>query len=83
MPPRRVRESVSLYQAKTQLSRLVEEAAAGAEIIISKSGRPRARLVPLEDTRPMRISGKGKGHWNVGRGFDDPLPDDILEAFEK
>ncbi len=42
-----VRETVSLYQAKTQLSRLVDRAAEGEEIVISKSGRPRARLVPL------------------------------------
>jgi prevent-host-death family protein len=46
-----VRETVSLYQAKTQLSRLVDRAAEGEEIVISKSGRPRARLVHLEDTR--------------------------------
>ena len=46
-----VRETVSLYQAKTQLSRLVERAAEGEEIVIAKSGRPMARLMPLEDTR--------------------------------
>lgn len=83
MPPRRVRETVSLYQAKTHLSRLVDLAAAGGEIVISKSGRPRARLVPLEDTRPLRVSGKGKGRWNLGKGFDKPLPDDLLDDFEK
>jgi prevent-host-death family protein len=83
MPPRRVRETVSLYQAKTHLSRLVDRAAAGQEIVISKSGRPRARLVPLEDTRPLRVSGKGKGRWHLGKGFDEPLPDDLLDDFEK
>ena len=83
MSSRRVRETVSLYQAKTHLSRLVELAAAGGEIVISKSGRPRARLVPLEDTRPLRTPGKGKGCWNVAPGFDEPLPDDLLDDFEK
>jgi prevent-host-death family protein len=77
-----VRETVSLYEAKTQLSRLVDRAAAGEEIVIAKSGRPRARLVPLEDTRPMRVPGKGKGRWRVGKEFDAALPDDLLEGFE-
>ena len=77
-----VRETVSLYQAKTQLSRLVERAAAGQEIIIAKSGRPRARLVPLQDTRVLRIPGKGKGGWRVGKHFDAPLPKNVLADFE-
>ena len=82
MPRKRVvRETVSLYEAKTQLSRLVDRAAAGEEIVIAKSGRPRARLVPLTDTRPMRVPGKGKGRWRVGKDFDVPLPDDLLEGF--
>ncbi|MBI2614987.1 MAG: type II toxin-antitoxin system prevent-host-death family antitoxin, partial [Gemmatimonadetes bacterium] len=42
-----LREPVSLYDAKTHLSELVEEAARGREIIIAKSGKPKARLVPL------------------------------------
>jgi prevent-host-death family protein len=73
---------VSLYEAKTHLSRLVERAAAGEEIVIAKSGRPRARLVPLEDTRPLRIPGQGKGQWRVGKEFDAPLPGDVLGEFE-
>jgi prevent-host-death family protein len=83
MPRKRVvRETVSLYQAKTQLSRLVDRAAAGEEIVIAKSGRARARLVPLEDTRPLRVPGKGKGQWRVGKDFESPLPDDVLAGFE-
>jgi prevent-host-death family protein len=77
-----VRETVSLYEAKTNLSRLVERAAAGEEIVIAKSGRARARLVPLEDTRALRVPGKGKGKWRVGRSFDAPLPDEALLDFE-
>ncbi|MBA2322473.1 MAG: type II toxin-antitoxin system Phd/YefM family antitoxin [Pseudonocardiales bacterium] len=88
MPPRRlppanvVRETVSLYDAKTNLSSLVDRAAAGEEIIIAKSGRPRARLVPLEDSRALRVPGKGRGRWKVGKTFDAPLPDELLEGFE-
>jgi prevent-host-death family protein len=77
-----VRETVSLYQAKTQLSRLVDRAAGGEEIVISKSGRPRARLVPLEDARALRVPGKGKGKWRAGKEFDAPLPDAVIRDFE-
>jgi prevent-host-death family protein len=83
MPRKRVvRETVSLYEAKTNLSRLVERAAAGEEIVIAKSGRPRARLVPLENTRGLRVPGKGKGRWRVGREFDAPLPEEVVRGFE-
>lgn len=76
-----VRETVSLYDAKTHLSSLVERAAAGEEIVISKSGKPKARLVPLDDLRPLRVPGRGRGHWHVSDDFDDPLPDDVIAAF--
>jgi prevent-host-death family protein len=77
-----VRETVSLYQAKTQLSQLVERAAKGEEIVIAKSGRPMARLMPLEDTRSLRVPGRGKGKWRVGRNFDAALPDAVVRDFE-
>jgi prevent-host-death family protein len=83
MPRKRVvRETVSLYQAKTQLSRLVDRAAGGEEIVISKSGRPRARLMPLEDTRALRVPGRGRGQWRVKKNFDAPLPDEVRREFE-
>lgn len=78
-----MRETVSLYEAKTNLSELVERAARGEEIVITKSGKPKALLVPLGDVRPLRQPGKGRGKWRAGRGFDAPLPDDLLDAFEK
>jgi prevent-host-death family protein len=74
---------VSLYDAKTHLSQLVERAARGEEIVIARSGKPRALLVPLTDYRPLRVPGKGKGKWRVKRSFDAPLPDEVLDAFEK
>lgn len=77
-----VRETVSLYDAKTNLSALIERAASGEEIVISKSGRPKARLVPLDDVRPLREPGKGRGQWRVGEDFDEPLPPDVLAGFE-
>jgi len=89
MPPRKkkarlLREPVSLYEAKTHLSELVEEAARGREIVIAKSGRPKARLVPLapKDTRHLRKPGRGKGEgiW-IADDFDAPLPPEILRLF--
>jgi len=80
--PGRVRETVSLYEAKTNLSSLVERAAEGEEFVIAKSGKPKALLVPLGDARPLRRSGRGKGKWVVRADFDAPLPDEVLEVFQ-
>jgi len=85
MPSRRkavVRETVTLYEAKTNLSALVERAAGGEEIVIAKSGKPKALLVPLRHVHPLRRPGQGKGKWHVGRGFDAPLPADVIASFE-
>lgn len=78
-----LREPVNLYHAKTHLSQLVEQAAQGQEIIIAKSGKPKARLVPLapEDTRHLRVPGKGKGKVWMAPDFDAPLPPEILRLF--
>jgi prevent-host-death family protein len=81
-PKRTVREPVALYDAKTHLSALVDRAAAGEEFVITKSGHPMARLVPLEPVRGKRVPGQGKGRWHVADDFDAPLPDAILDAFE-
>ena len=75
-------KQVNLYDAKTQLSQLVKEAAAGAEIIIAKAGQPMARLVPLAKETPVqRTPGRLKGQIWMSDDFDDPLPPDILAAF--
>ena len=47
--------TVNIHEAKTHLSRLVEEVAAGAEIVIAKNGVPRAKLVPLGSIRPLKF----------------------------
>ena len=72
--------TLNLYEAKTALSSLVEEVAAGAEIIIAKNGRPRARLVPLRETARRR-PGRGKGKSRMAADFDAPLPKALLDAF--
>ncbi len=76
-----VREPMSLYEAKTHLSELVELASAGEEIVIMKSGKPMARLVGMP-ARPVRKPGRGRGSWVVGDDFDDPLPPEIQAGFE-
>jgi prevent-host-death family protein len=77
-----VRETVSLYEAKTNLSALVERAAEGEEFVIAKSGKPKALLVPLGDVRPLRRPGQGRGQWHVRADFEAPLPHELLEDFE-
>lgn len=77
-----MREAVGLYEAKTHLSALVDRAAAGEQIVIMKSGRPMARLVPMEDAKALRVSGQGRGLWSVAPDFDAPLPDQILNSFD-
>lgn len=72
---------VNLYEAKTRLSHLVEQAAEGEEIVIAKAGVPRARLVALSAVRVPREPGRGRGRVRILEGFDDPLPADLAQAF--
>ena len=75
-------ETLNLYEARTHLSRLVDRAAAGEEIVIAKDGRPLARLVPLAPAaRPRELGFLGDEVW-VGPDFDAPLPNDLQRAFE-
>lgn len=71
---------MNLYEAKTQLSALVEEAAGGAEIIIAKAGRPKAKLVAFRETARRR-PGRGKGTIWIADDFDAPLPRPLADAF--
>jgi prevent-host-death family protein len=71
---------VNLYEAKTHLSRLVDEAANGAEVVIAKAGVPKARLVGLPAPKHRRPGG-AKGRIWIAPDFDAPLPPKILRAF--
>jgi prevent-host-death family protein len=73
---------VNIHQAKTQLSRLVERVAGGEEIIIAKSGKPIARLVPYTPKRAVRRPGALRGKIRIKKNFDEPLPREILASFE-
>jgi prevent-host-death family protein len=76
-----VPDTVNLYDAKTNLSQLVERAAAGEEIVIAKAGRPMARLMPLAERAAPRVPGRLKGRIVIGADFDAALPDDIAGTF--
>lgn len=77
------RKVVNVAEAKASLPELIERAANGEEIILARAGKPRAKLVPIgPDPKGLRVPGKGKGRFRVKRGFDAPLPDDVLELFE-
>lgn len=74
--------TVNIHEAKTHLSRLLEQVAGGQEIIIAKAGKAVARLVPLDTPPKKRSLGLLKGQLTVPDDFDTPLPDDELSLFE-
>jgi prevent-host-death family protein len=72
---------VDIHQAKTQFSRLVDLAANGEEIIIAKSGRPVARLVPYQTKGVVRRPGTMRGKIRIKKNFDEPLPKELVASF--
>ena len=76
-------QTINIHEAKTHLSRLVEQAAAGEEIVIAKAGKPLARLVPYAPApREPRQLGMFNGEINIPEDFDAPLTDEVLQLFE-
>lgn len=71
---------VNVHEAKTHLSKLLEQAHAGQEIILAKAGKPYARLMPLAAEPARRQAGRLPGR--VGDKFQEPLPDAELNAWE-
>jgi prevent-host-death family protein len=71
---------VNVHEAKTHLSRLLERVHAGEEIILAKAGTPYARLVPLNNEKPVRRPGRLVGQ--ISAAFFDPLPEEELRAWE-
>jgi prevent-host-death family protein len=70
-----------MHEAKTHLSRLVERAAAGEEVVIAKAGKPMAKLVPYREERKERQPGIWRGKVVIHDDFDE-LPADIQAAFD-
>jgi prevent-host-death family protein len=76
-------QTVNLYEAKTQLSKLVDLASSGTDVVIARAGKPVARLTSLT-TKEKRLIGFGalEGQGWIAEDFDAPLPDEILALFE-
>jgi prevent-host-death family protein len=72
---------VNIYDAKSQLSALVERAAAGEEIVIAKAGKPRAKLVPLPQKPKRRNPANAFGKMWISDDFDAPLSEDLIRLF--
>ncbi len=71
--------TVNVYEAKTHFSKLLARVMTGEEIVIAKSGKPVARLVPIKKEIVPRTPGSAKGQVIIADDFDDPLPEDILK----
>ena len=72
--------TINVHEAKTHLSKLVEDACKGHEIIIAKSGKPMAKLTGISHAKPVRKPGFLKGKIRIAEDFDAPLPKDILDV---
>ena len=76
--------TVTIHQAKTNLSKLIARAEAGEEIVIARGKQPVVRLTPIEANKPRRVFGAMRGKWpDIPDGFFfDPLPEDELKLWE-
>lgn len=75
-------ETVNIYDAKTRLSQLVDRAAAGEDVVVSRNGKPLVRITRLVSSKRRIKFGLLKGKLTVPADFDAPLPDDVLAGFE-
>lgn len=72
---------VGMHEAKTQLSKLVERVEAGEEVVITRRGRPAARLIPERRGEGFAaLAGRWKGRIQIADDFDE-LPEDLADAF--
>jgi prevent-host-death family protein len=72
---------INVHAAKTNLSRLIERACEGEEIVIARNNEPVVRLVPVQAARPRRRRGSLEGQVFVPDSFFEPLPEDDLESW--
>jgi len=74
---------VNIHEAKTHFSKLLTRVLAGEEVVIARAGTPIARLVPAAKRTARRLPGSAKGKLDLAPDFNEPLPEGILEEFEK
>ena len=74
-------ETVNIYDAKTRLSQLVDQAAAGEDVVVSRNGKPLVRITRLEAPKRRVKFGVLKGKLNIPADFDAPLPPEVARGF--
>jgi len=74
--------TITIHKAKTHLSRLVEQACRGEDIVIARGSQPLVRLVPVSGKQGNRKPGALRGKLKVPPSFFEPLPSDELESWE-
>ena len=74
---------INIHEAKTHLSRIIDEVAAGDEVIIAKAGKPMARLSALQPPKQRRVLGILEGKLHLPEDIDAPLPEDVAATFEE
>ncbi len=75
-------ETVNIYEAKTRLSQLVDKAASGEDVVVSRNGKPLVRITRLQGQKRRVKFGVLKGKVRIARDFDAALPDEVLAGFE-
>jgi prevent-host-death family protein len=75
-------QTVNIYEAKTQLSKLVDLASSGTDVVIARAGKPVARLTTVTKEKRPIVFGLLEGEGWIADDFDAPLPDEILAGFE-
>ena len=73
---------VNIHEAKTHLSRLLAQVAAGEEVVIANCGKPVAKLTSISGVKPKRILGRDLGLFEVPEDFNATLPEEELQTFE-
>ena len=75
-------ETVNIYDAKTRLSQLVDRAAGGEDVVVSRNGKPLVRITQLIEPKRRVRFGLLKGKLRIAPDFDAPLPEELLAGFE-
>ena len=75
-------ETVNIYDAKTRLSQLVDKAAGGEDVVVSRNGKPLARITRLEASKRSIKFGLLRGKLTIPADFDAPLPAEVVAGFE-
>lgn len=74
---------VNVHEAKTHFSKLLARVKEGEEVIIARAGVPVARIVPVTERPARRVPGSARGWVSIAPDFENPLPETILEDFER